>query len=266
MNLSPQPYGRDMPKFSNGRNFQDQDPRAKDERNRRISTGSEAFDSLLSGGLRSSSVTDVFGAAGTGKTQFAFQTALMDSSKAVKQNQVSDNPLVAFVDCKGSFRPERITEMLRSRGLEESEEKILQTIHSIRVRSRLEQIKSCDRLLNDERFSSCRLLVVDDVSENFVSDSGNAENEIIERQSALAVYARQLAFIANSRKISVLITNSVRFRGEEKEGETTGGIFSEFSLFRIRFRKTGRERNAYVEQPYLKNNCIDFVIGAQGIP
>ncbi len=78
----------------------------------KISTGSSGFDILLGGGLPVSSITDVYGAAGTGKTQFAFQNAIMTCQK---MGNPSGNPSVVFVDCTGSFRPERLVEIIEGR-------------------------------------------------------------------------------------------------------------------------------------------------------
>lgn len=223
----------------------------------RISTGSSSFDQLLGGGLPLSSTTDVYGAAGTGKTQFAFQNAIMTCNRLAQTNPA---PLVVFVDCTGAFRPERIVEIAENRKLNSTD--ILKRVYSISVRSVEEQMRVNDKIYIDPIFSNCRLLIVDDATSNFVTEF--AEDEIANRQTALAVYMRGLSYIGQKRGASVLLTNSARFRGET-EGEATGEVLSQFSLHRMQFSRKDGDRIATLMQPELSKRSIKFVIEASGI-
>ena len=229
---------------------------------KRVSTGSERFDSILGGGLPKSCITDVFGAAGTGKTQFAFQNAVMTAVQNPLQKLTMTNPSVVFIDCAGSFRPERIVEISDARSLDASV--ILDSIFSISVRTVKDQTNATERVISDELFLNCKLLVVDDVTSNFVSDF-DGEDHIVERQRILALYARNLAYLAGLKGLSVLLTNSVRARGDLGEGETTGEVLSAFSFARLHFNKRGQRREARVLHPRLINSRINFQIGAYGI-
>lgn len=222
----------------------------------RVSTGSRAFDDLLGGGVPRASLTDVFGAAGTGKTQFAFQNLVTTCS-------VSDDsaPRSVFVDCIGSFRPERIVEIARARKLDY--EGILDRISAIYVRTVDEQRFVTERVVKEEIFSKCRLIVVDDATSNFVVEFG--DDEIASRQTALSLYVRNLVVVAYSRGISVLITNSARSRGELGEGETTGEIFSQFALYRLHFERKDTKRFATLLQPASQRKMIGFEITASGV-
>ena len=226
----------------------------------RFTTGSLAFDVLLGGGLPTSCVTDVFGAASTGKTQFSFQNVVTSC-----QNQNGDSRAkikVVFVDCTGSFRPERIIEIAENRSI--NPKKVLEGVSSITVRSSSSQIDVNRKLFEDNTFSSCRLLIVDDVTSNFVSDYSK-ESEIPARQRALAMYARRLSYIANRRSLSVLLTNSIRSRGDLGEGETTGEVLSSYSLFRLHFSRVDQKRYAKLVQPDLTEQKIRFEISSNGI-
>src|SRR6185436_11646485 len=72
-----------------------------------ISTGSEALDALLGGGVRTGMLTDIYGESGSGKSQLCF---------ALCANCVKDGSKAIFVDTAGTFRPERIVEMSGSQG------------------------------------------------------------------------------------------------------------------------------------------------------
>lgn len=240
----------------------------------KLETGSSAFDILLGGGLARGSVTDVYGAAATGKTQFAFQSALVAS---IVDGPALKIPAVVFVDCAGSFRPERIAEMADARGYSAS--KSLDRIFSISVRSVAEQREASERILASDVFEECRLLIVDDATTNFVAefsaerkDSEVDEDVYIYRHYVLATYARKLALIARSKNIAVLLTNSVRSRIPERnvplgptERETMGDIISQYTLFRLHFMKLGNRREARIVEPWLEVDRTSFEIESRGV-
>ena len=49
-----------------------------------IKTGVENLDNLLGGGLKNSTITDIFGSSGTGKTQLALQIILNSMSENIE--------------------------------------------------------------------------------------------------------------------------------------------------------------------------------------
>jgi DNA repair protein RadA len=205
----------------------------------KITTGSRNFDSLLGGGLPIASITDIYGAAGTGKTQFAFQNAVM-TCKTLQDSQSS--PILAvFVDCTGSFRPERVVEISEARGILSN--RILQSISTVSVRNVSAQMAVSTRLMNDPAFSHCRLIIVDDVTANFTAEYGN-QGEIAERQAKLSLHLRGVSYACNRMGMSAILTNSVRSRGERGEGETTGEIVASLALKRIHFKRIDRDRFA----------------------
>jgi len=226
----------------------------------KITTGSSPFDDQLGGGLPICCITDVFGAAGTGKTQFSFQNAVT-TCQFLHDLGVKGTKVV-FVDCAGSFRPERIVEISDNRSVSAS--MVLESIYSISVRSAASQVEVNRRLEEEPSFSNCRLLIVDDVTTNFVSDFSK-ESEIPARQRTISLYARRLAHLANKRGLSVLMSNSVRSRGDLGEGETTGEVLSEFCLYKLHFTRFNATRYSQLVQPSLSKRKITFEIGAAGI-
>lgn len=238
------------------------------QRDTNSTSGSCALDSLLGGGLFRSSVTDVFGAAATGKTQFAFQNAALTCSSYLYSDhklgpEAASRPVVVFVDCAGSFRPERIAEMASSRGYNAAG--ILELISSIAVRTVSEQRRASEAVLNDDKFSRCRLLIVDDVTNNFIAQLNEPE-QLIERQFLLSNYLRRLSYISLRRGFSTLLTNSVRSRAELGVDETAGRLLSQFAYYRLRFGRDGRTRYAVVEQPLEARKRTTFEIETAGIP
>jgi RecA/RadA recombinase len=226
----------------------------------RITTGSSSFDDLLGGGLPVCCLVDVFGAAGTGKTQFSFQNAVT-TCKALEERGIKTTKVV-FVDCTGSFRPERIVEIADNRSISPS--MVLDSIFSISVRSASAQIEVNQRIVEEKSFSDCRLLIVDDITSNFVSDF-TKESEIPARQRSLSLYARSLSYLANRRGLTILASNSIRSRGDLGEGETTGEVLSEFSLYRLHFTRSDRKRYSELIQPRLTRWKNEFEIRPDGI-
>jgi DNA repair protein RadA len=266
----------------------------------KLPTGSEVFDEFLGGGLSTCCVSDIFGAAATGKTQFAFQSAMFTARRSLDAYS-GIKPAVIFVDCAGSFRPERIAEMAEARSVSESRSSngtrktsdVLSRISSIYVRSVSEQQEACDLILHSESFSNCKLIVVDDVTTNFVAeflssdgadeDTGEQDKpspeglspDFVSRHYEISKYARTLAHIALKKRASVLLTNSVRSRFSEnsknlnnelsQEVETTGEVLSQFSLFRLHFSRSGNLRHAELASPFLATGKINFRIEREGI-
>ena len=71
----------------------------------KITTGSNALDTILGGGLETGSITEVFGEFRTGKTQLAHTICVTSQlSFAMKGGQGK----VIYLDTEGNFRPERI--------------------------------------------------------------------------------------------------------------------------------------------------------------
>ncbi|HYB03912.1 MAG TPA: ATPase domain-containing protein [Nitrososphaerales archaeon] len=226
----------------------------------KITTGSSNFDSLLGGGLPVSCLTDVFGAAGTGKTQFCFQNAVTTCKYFEDRDEKGIK--VVFVDCTGSFRPERIVEIAESRLLDP--EPVLRAIFSINVRSAAAQIEVSRRFDEDPSFAGCKLMIVDDLTSNFISDYSK-ESELPARQRALSLYGRRLSYLANRRGLSVLVSNSIRSRGNLGEGETTGEVLSAYALYRLYFNRADRRRYMEIVQPNLSGEKIEFEIGKTGL-
>jgi RecA/RadA recombinase len=244
------------------------------ERAQRLDTGSESFNKLLGGGLATSAITDVYGAAATGKTQFAFQNSVLSSSLASNAEK-NGKPRVVFVDCAGSFRPERVAEIAEERGSARPSE-VLDQISTIYVRTVAGQKEASEQILSSDHFDRCKLLVVDDITTNFVAefpgDKEHEENTYVSRYLELSSYVRKLAYIALTRKLAVLLTNSVRSRLSDEnkrlnsvEVETIGDIISQFALFRLHFTSRGTIREGRIVQPFVQNPMAQFRIEKRGV-
>ena len=94
-----------------------------------ISTGLENLDILLSGGIRDGIIIDIYGSSATGKTLLALQ---------IISNSLKSGGKILFQDTTGSFRPERLVEIMKSLDLDS---KLLENVHVSRITNTSEQIK-----------------------------------------------------------------------------------------------------------------------------
>ena len=70
-----------------------------------LSTGSSHLDQFLHGGIRTGMITNIIGESGAGKSQFCFTIC----ANLLKKNK---NVNIIFIDTTGTFRPERIFEII----------------------------------------------------------------------------------------------------------------------------------------------------------
>jgi len=82
---------------------------------KRISTGVRALDQLLLGGVETRAMTEVVGEFGSGKTQLCHQLAVMVQ---LPEDRGGLNAKPVYIDTEGTFRPERIMQIAKARGLD----------------------------------------------------------------------------------------------------------------------------------------------------
>jgi DNA repair protein RadA len=81
----------------------------------RISTGCIELDNLFKGGIETKSVTQFYGDSGSGKTQICHSLATIVSQD--KSTGGVDGKCI-YIDTEGSFRPDRVSEIAKSRGFD----------------------------------------------------------------------------------------------------------------------------------------------------
>src|ERR671932_2464411 len=83
----------------------------------RCSTGSSALDDLLLGGIETQAVTEFYGEFGSGKSQICHTLCVM-ARQLIESGGLDSGAI--YIDTEGTFRPERIEEIARARGLDSS--------------------------------------------------------------------------------------------------------------------------------------------------
>lgn len=211
-----------------------------------ISTGLKKLDEFLLGGIPQGIILDVFGASGTGKTQFLMQLA---------GNAVNEKEKVLYLDTTGEFRPERVIEIQKNR---ENNYISLDNITVARLTNTSEQINSL-RKIKDSEFS---IVLIDNATDLF-SYEYEDESEIFEKNSLFMKFMKDLSHIALNQKIPVILTNMIR-QIDDRETENMLSAISLYSHIRIRFSKT---QSKYVAEPQwlLNQTKFEYKINASGL-
>lgn len=149
-----------------------------------ISTGSGSLDALLGGGIRTGMLTDVYGPAGSGKSQLCFTLCA---------NCVRAGNKAFFIDTAGTFRPERIAEIAGKDALDD--------ITVVRALSTGDQMAAVDRAAG----SDAALVVVDSLASLFSAEYSGAP-----RHLAVMSHMHALALLAINAPCAVVATNMVR--------------------------------------------------------
>jgi meiotic recombination protein DMC1 len=178
--------------------------KAKRQQVIKITTGSDAFDKILGGGIESGQIVEVFGEFRTGKTQLAHTLCV---TSQLSFDSKGGQGKVIYVDTEGNFRPERIEEISERYGLDSNQ--TLENIISVRVFSHEEQmeiVKPIAGLLSDPDQGPYRVLIIDSIISLFrVEFSGRGE--LSERQQKLGIHLSHLEKLAEEFNIVVLILN-----------------------------------------------------------
>src|SRR3989338_10389006 len=133
----------------------------------RISTGAKSVDILLGGGgIETGTITEMYGAFGSGKSAIAHTLAV---NAILPKEQGGVEGSVVWIDTEMTFRPERIKQIAEARGLNSDE--ILKNIKSGRAFNSDHQMLMVDKI--DELIkngTNIKLVIVDSLMNHFRSE------------------------------------------------------------------------------------------------
>lgn len=210
-----------------------------------ISTGLAELDKLLGGGIATGIVTDIFGPSGIGKTQLAMQICV---------NAITEK--IIYQDTSGSFRPERMLEMIKAKKLGPE---LLDNIIVSRVRNTSEQIENLKKISEMRP----RLVVIDTVTDLF-SFEYSKESNALEKHIKFMQYMHSLSLLCIQNKIPVVVTNVVR-GSEEGYHENLEKSIGIFTHKKIRLSKEGNKFLAQVLPCFGAKKEIAYKITPEGL-
>jgi DNA repair protein RadB len=189
----------------------------------RVSSGNEAIDKLLEGGIEVDTITTVYGPSGSGKTNIALIMAV---------NVVNSGKKAIFIDTEGGFSVERLKQVCKDH------KEVMDNVLFFKPTSFKEQNKAIDKLktiVNDK----IGVIVVDSIAHLYRLELSDAE-EIYEVNRSMGRAIGQLTEIARTKNIPILITNQVysNFDDRDKINMVGGDLLRYGSKCLIELQKT----------------------------
>ena len=231
----------------------------------KITTGSNSFDELLGGGFESGSITECYGAFGSAKTQLAHQLSV---NVQCPRADGGANGACLYVDTEHTFRPERIIEMARAKGLDEK--KVLSNIFVGKAYNSDHQMLLVEKAKDMIKEKNIKLIIVDSLMSHFRSDYVG-RGSLADRQQKLNKHLHVLSKLADGFNLVVYITNQVMSKPDMMFGDPTqavgGHVLHHAATFRIYLRKSkGDTRVAkLVDSPNLPDGEILYKITSNGV-
>ena len=203
---------------------------------KRISTGVKSLDELLGGGIETRAITEFVGEFGAGKTQLCHQLAVMVQLPEEKGGLAAK---ALYIDTEGTFRPERIMQIAKYRGLDPKE--ALKGILYARAYNSDHQMMIVDEARKIIDKENIRLIIIDSLISHFRAEYPGREN-LAERQQKLNQHISQLLRIADIHNVAVVVTNQVIAQPDVFFGNPLkpagGNVLAHGATYRIWLRKS----------------------------
>jgi DNA repair protein RadA len=232
---------------------------------RRISTGVKSLDELLGGGIETKAITEVVGEFGAGKTQLCHQLSVMVQ---LPEDKGGLRAKALYIDTENTFRPERIMQIAKYRGLDPHE--ALKNILYARAYNSDHQMMIVEESRKIIEKENIGIILIDSLVTHFRSEYPGREN-LAERQQKLNHHIAQLLRIADIYNVAVVVTNQVVAQPDVFFGNPLkpagGNVVAHGATYRIWLRK-GKEnvRIAKIfDSPYHPEREVTFRITEDGL-
>ena len=229
-----------------------------------ITTGSENMDNLLGGGgIETRSLTEAYGAFGSGKTQLALTLAV---NVQKPKDQGGAGGKAVFIDTEGTFRPKRIKEIAEAIGADP--EKALKNILVARAFNSDHQMLLADKISElIKNGEPVKLVIIDSLTAHFRAEF-TGRGQLADRQHKLNRYLHSLMKLAEQHNLAIYVTNQVMANPAMMFGDPTtavgGNIVGHASTYRIYLRKgkAGSRVAKLIDSPNLPDDeCVIFLTG-----
>ena len=233
-----------------------------------ISTGSENLNNLLGGrGLETGTVTEAYGAYGSGKSQLAHSLAV---HVQLPKERGGAEGMAIFIDSEGTFRPERIKDIAEALGLDVDQ--ALKNVKAARAFNSDHQMLLVEKISEMilEQKLPIKLVIVDSLTSHFRSEFAG-RGQLANRQQKLNKHIHALIRLAEQYKVAVYITNQVMANPAVMFGDPTtaigGHILGHASHYRIYLRrgKKGSRVAKMIDAPNLPENECVFWLTKDGL-
>ena len=212
-----------------------------------IPTGIKKLDAILNGGIKNGIITDIYGSAGTGKTQLAMQIAI---------NSLLDGGKILFHDTTGGFHPERMLEMMKTKNCDSS---LLHNVQVARITNVSEQKQNLTKIYDQNNFN---LLIIDNVAELFLFEFFK-EKQTLEKNISFMRYLHNLSLVAIQKNIPIVITNGIR-SFDDIEKEILEKPLSMFTHVKIKLSKNTISYNGTATSAFTQDD-FSYLISQNGL-
>jgi len=232
-----------------------------------ITTGSKNLDNLLGGkGIQTKSITEAFGAFGSGKTQLALSLAV---SVQLPVERGGANGKAVYIDTEGTFRPERVRQF--AEGIGANPDKVLKNILVARAFNSDHQMLLLDRISElIKEGEPIRLMIIDSLTAHFRAEY-SGRGQLADRQQRLNRYLHNLMKIAEQNNLAVYVTNQVMSDPAQLFGDPTkaigGNIVGHACTYRMYLRRGKKDSRVckLIDSPDLPDNETVFMIEKGGL-
>ena len=232
-----------------------------------ITTGSQSLNSLLGGkGVETGSITEAYGAFGSGKTQLALTLAV---NTQLPKDQGGAAGKTVYIDTEGTFRPDRVRQLAEALGA--NPEKVLKNILIARAFNSDHQILLLDKITEMIKDGEpIKLVIVDSLTAHFRAEFAG-RGQLADRQQKLNRYLHSLQKLADQHNLAVFVTNQVMANPAVMFGDPTtaigGHILGHASTYRLYLRrgKGGSRVAKLIDSPNLPENECQFFLTTAGI-
>lgn len=195
-----------------------------------VRSGSDNLDYLLGGGFPAGLITQIYGGAGSGKTNICMSAAVQAALEGAE---------VIFIDTENSFNKFRFEQIAKSNAAD-----VAKRIYLHRPRNLSEQRSAIEKLeeIVSENFS---LIIVDSFIALYRLELRGDRERMLPFGRELGRQLSILASLAREKKCAAIVTNQVYDSFESFEHETVpsgGGALEYWSKIILEIEKHGKDR------------------------
>lgn len=218
----------------------------------RLPLGTASLDDLLDGGVESAALTEFYGEAGAGKTNWCLQLA---------RNVARDGRKVVYIDTEGVS-----TDRLRQIAGDDFK-RVHQNILFFEPYSLRDQEQMVEKVSRLASTADVGLIVLDSATLHYRLGLGTGDD--VQGRRQLALQLQSLVAVARKRNVPVVITSQVYTNVDREELEPVGGqLVRHIAKAVIRLEKLGpgRRRATVIKHRSIAESLTaDFVITMRGL-
>jgi DNA repair protein RadA len=230
----------------------------------RCTTGSDALDDFLLGGVETQAITELYGEFGSGKSQMC-HSLCVTAQQPVENKGLGGK--VIYIDTEGTFRPERVLGIARARGYPDEIVDGVIVVKPMNAYAFEEVIRTLGKAIDEQQ---AKLIIVDSVISLQRADF-TGRGTLADRQQRLNQIMHKLIRFAEIYNIAIVITNQISSAPDVFYGDPTkatgGNVVGHASTYRIYLRKASKNKRVakMIDSPYHPYGECPFLLTEKGV-